>query len=64
MGYSQEGRSTQEAISPSAVSNVVVAAIRSNTAFTQGLIDQKDVNILFNSGSSISLIQEGVVIPF
>ena len=54
----------QEAVSPSAVGNVVVATVRSNTAITRGLLDQKDVDMLVDSGSSISLIQEGVAIAF
>ena len=49
----------QEAVSPSAVGNVVVAFVRLNTAITRGLLDQKDVDMLVDSGSSISLIQEG-----
>ena len=54
----------REAVSPSAVGNVVVATVRSNTAFTRGLLDQKDVDMLVDSGSSISLIQEGVATAF
>ena len=50
----------QEAVSPSAVGNVVVATVTSNTAITQGLLDQKDVDMSVDSKSSISLIQEGV----
>ena len=41
-----------------------MATVRSNTAITQGLLDQKDVDMLVDSGSSISLIQEGVATAF
>ena len=57
-------RVPQEAVSPSAVVNVVVASVRSNTALTRGLLDQKEVDMLVDSGSSISLIQEGVATAF
>ena len=54
----------QEAVSPSAVGNVVAATVRLNTAITRELLDQKDMDMLVDSGSSISLIQEGVATPF
>ena len=46
MGYPQEGGAPQEVVSPSAVGNMVVAALRLNTAFTRGFLDQKDVDML------------------
>ena len=54
----------QEAVSPSAVGNVVLATERSNTAVTQGLLDQKNVDMLVDFGSFISLIQESVATAF
>ena len=54
----------QEAVNPSAVGNVVVAAVRSSAAFTRGLLDQKEVDMLVDSGSSISLIQESVATAY
>ena len=54
----------QEAVSPSAVGNVVVAAVRSSVALTRGLLDQKEVDLLVDSGSSISLIQESVATAY
>jgi len=42
------------------VGNVVVAAVQSNAAFTQGILDQKEVDMMVDSGSSISLIQKSV----
>ena len=41
-----------------------MASIRSNTALTRGLLDEKEVDMLVDSGSSISLIQEGVATAF
>ena len=58
MGYLKRVMVPQEGVSPSAVDNVVVAAVRLSAALTQGLLDQKEVDMLVNSGLSISLIQE------
>ena len=64
-GVPQRGRRyPQEALSPSAVGNVVVAAVRSSAALTRGLLDQKEVDMLVDSGSSISLIQESVATAY
>ena len=49
---------------PSGVSNVVVATVQSSAAFTRGLLDQKAVDIMIDSGSSISLIQESVAVAY
>ena len=54
----------QEAVSPSAVGNVVVAAVRSSAALTRGFLDQKEVDMLVDSGSSISLMQESVATAY
>ena len=41
-----------------------MAAVRSSAAFTWGLLDQKEVDMLVDSGSSISLIQESVATAY
>ena len=41
-----------------------MATVRSNRAVTRGLLDQKDVDMLVDSGSSISLMQESVATAF
>ena len=59
-GVSQKERGTPRSIKSSAVGNVVVAATRSSAALSQGPFDQKEVDMLVNFGSSISLIQVSV----
>ena len=55
----------QEAVSPSNVANVVVVAtVRSSAAITKGFLDNKEVDMMLDSGSSISLVQESVAIAF
>ena len=41
-----------------------MAAVRSSAALTRGLLDQKEVDMLVDSGSSISLIQESVATAY
>ena len=46
------------------VVSVVVAALKSNAAITHGMVGKMEVDIMLDSGSSVSLIQEGVVTDF
>ena len=46
------------------VVSVVVAALKSNAAITRGMVGKMEVDIMLDSGSSVSLIQEGVVTDF
>ena len=47
-----------------AVGNVLVVEVRSSADLTWGLLVQKEVDMLVDSGSSISLIQECVTTTY
>ena len=44
--------------------NVVVATVRSSAAFTRGLLGHKEVDMMVDSGSSLSLIQESIAAAY
>ena len=59
MGGVSEGVETpQEQLEPHNVVNVLAAAVRPNAATTWGMIGECKVDMMLDSGSSISLIQE------
>ena len=56
---SQKGqRHPQEQLEPHNIVSVVVAAVHSNAAAAWGMIGECKVEMMLDSGSSISLIQE------
>ena len=59
-GASEGAETPQEPVSPPNVVSVVVAAIKSNAAITRGMLGKTEVDVMLDSGSSISLIQESI----
>ena len=60
-GASEGGETPQEPISPPSVVSMVVAAVKSNAATTRGIVENTEVYMMLDSGSSVSLIQESVL---
>ena len=58
-GVSEGAEASQEQLKPHRIS-VVVAAVRPNAATTWGMVGERKVEMMLDSGSSISLIQESV----
>ena len=50
----------QKAIGPPSVVNVVTAAVRSSAAVLTGIIGNTEVQMMVDSGSTVSLIQERI----
>ena len=63
-GVSEGAETPQEQLEPLNVTSVMVAAVRPSAATIWGKIGDKKVEIMLDSGSSISLIQESIVTPF
>ena len=63
-GASEGAETPRKPISPMNVVSVVVAALKSNAAITHGMVGKMEVDIMLDSGSSVSLIQEGVATDF
>ena len=63
-GVSEGAETPQEQLEPHNVTSVMVAAVRPSAATIWGKIGDKRVEIMLDSGSSISLIQESIVTPF
>ena len=59
-GASEGAETPQELLEPHNVVSVVVAAVRPNAATTWGMIGGCKVEMMLDSGSSISLIQESI----
>ena len=59
-GASEGAETPQEPVSPPNVVSVVVAAVKSNAAITRGMLGKTEVDVMLDSGSSISLIQESI----
>ena len=57
------GEASQE-LSPTKSAGVVAAAIQPSAAATWGVLDKKEVDMMLDSGSSISLIVESVMASF
>ena len=60
-GASEGAETPQEPINPPSVVSVVVAAVKSNAATTRGIVENTEVYMMLDSGSSVSLIQESVL---
>ena len=60
---SEGAEASQEQLKPHRIS-VVVAAVRLNAATTWGMVGEREVEMMLDSGSSISLIQESVAAAF
>ena len=52
----------RKAIGPPSVVNVVTAAVRSSAAVLRGIIGNTEVQMMLDSGSTVSLIQERIAI--
>ena len=63
-GASEGAEVPQEQLKPLSVTSVIVAAVRPSAATIWGKICDNKVEIMLDSGSSISLIQESIVAPF
>ena len=63
-GVSEGAEAPQEQLEPHNVVSVVVAAVRPNAATIWGMLGEHKVEIMLDSGSSISLIQESTATPF
>ena len=63
-GVSEGAETPQEQLEPHNVTSVVVAAVHPNAATIWGMIGECKVEIMLDSGSSISLIQESKAAPF
>ena len=63
-GVSEGAEAPQEQLEPLSVTSVIVAAVRPSAATTWGKICDNKVEIMLDSGSSISLIQESIATPF
>ena len=63
-GASEGAETPRKPISPMNVVTVVVAALKSNAAITHGTVGKMEADIMLDSGSSVSLIQEGVATDF
>ena len=57
MGASQD-------LSPTKVTGAVAAAVQPSPAVIQGVVNNKEVDVMVDSGSSISLIEESVAKGF
>ena len=60
-GCPRGGGASQE-LSPTKSAGVVAAAIQPSAAVTQGVLDNKEINMMLDLGSSISLIEESVAV--
>ena len=60
---SEGAEASQEQLKPHRIS-LVVAAVRPNAATTWGMVGERKVEMMLDSVSSISLIQESVVAAF
>ena len=57
----EEAGASQE-LSPTKSAGIVAAAVQPSAAVTRGVLDSKEVNMMLDSGSSISRIEESVVV--
>ena len=55
---------TSQALSPTKLAGAVVAAVRPTTAVIQGALGNKEVDMMVDSGSSISLNEQNVAAGF
>lgn len=60
-GVPSRPRMPHAQVSPSSVSNVVVAAVRPSAAVLKGRLGDTEVDILLDSGSTVSLVQNSIL---
>ena len=63
-GMSQRGAEASQELSATKSAGVVVAAVQPSAAVTRGVLDNKEVDMMLDSGSSVSLIEESVAANF
>ena len=59
-----EGAGTSQELSPTKLAGVVAAAVQPSAAVTRGVLNNKEVDMMLDSGSLISLIEESVAASF
>ena len=59
-----EGAGTSQDLSPIKLAGAVAAAVQPTAAVIQGVLGNKEVDMMVDSGSSVSLIEQTVAVGF